>query len=370
MLPSGTVTFLFTDIEGSTRMLESHPQAMGGAMSRHHDLLRDAVEANNGVVFETLGDGVYASFARASDAVRAAIAGQHAIRAEDWGEVGAIRVRMGLHTGDVQVRGEHYFGATLFRCARLMAIGYGGQMLLSRATRDLVQEALPSNASIRALGTHRLKDLAEPTEVFQLIHAELPSEFPALKSLDALANNLPMQTTRFIGREREVAAVRELVSSQRLVTLSGTGGAGKTRLALQVAADLVDTFEGGVWLVEVGPLTEAAHIQQAAANALNVREEPGRPLMTALIDYVRSRHVLLLLDSCEHLVQACAEFVNTLLRSASQLHVLVTSREVLGLGGESVWRVPSLALPPPPPPPPESLDQYEAVGLFLERATA
>src|SRR5579864_6339823 len=288
MLPAGTVTFLFTDIEGSTRMLEEHPNAMGAAMSRHHDLLLQAVESNHGFVFETVGDAVYASFARASDAVRAAIAGQQAIRAEDWGEVGQIRVRMGLHTGDVQVRGEHYFGATLFRCARLMAIGYGGQVLLSRATRDLVQEALPTGASLRALGTHRLKDLAEPTEVFQLLHADLPTEFPPLKSLDALANNLPMQTTRFIGREREVAAVRDLVSAQRLVTLSGTGGAGKTRLALQVAADLVDQFEGGVWLVEVGPLTEPALVQQATATALNVREEPGRSLMNALVDYVRS----------------------------------------------------------------------------------
>src|SRR5579871_4058424 len=201
MLPSGTVTFLFTDIEGSTRMLESHPQAMGGAMSRHHDLLREAVEAHNGVVFETLGDGVYASFARASDAIRAAIAGQLAIAAEDWGELGEIRVRMGLHTGEAQVRGEHYFGPALFRCARLMAVGHGRQMLLSRATTDLVRESLPVGASLRGLGTHRLKDLTEPTEIYQLVYTDLPSEFPPLRTLDALANNLPIQTTRFIGRE-------------------------------------------------------------------------------------------------------------------------------------------------------------------------
>jgi class 3 adenylate cyclase len=217
-LPAGTVSFLFTDIEGSTRLLEDHPQQMGAAMSRHHDLLQAAVEANGGTVFETLGDGVYASFARASDGVRAAIAGQQAIQAEDWGEVGEIRVRMGLHTGDVQVRGEHYFGPALFRCARLMAIGHGGQILLSGATRDLVRESLPARASIRALGRHRLKDLAEPTEVYQLVHPDLPAEFPPLKSLDALANNLPIQPTRFIGREREVVAVRNLVSAQRLVT--------------------------------------------------------------------------------------------------------------------------------------------------------
>jgi predicted ATPase/class 3 adenylate cyclase len=371
-LPAGTVSFLFTDIEGSTRLLEDHPQAMGAAMSRHHDLLREAVEASGGIVFETLGDGVYASFGLAGDGVRAAIAGQRAIRAEDWGAVGEVRVRMGLHTGDVEVRGEHYFGPALFRCARLMAIGHGGQVLLSRATRDLVGEGLPAGVSLKALGTHRLKDLAEPTEIYQLVHPELPADFPPLRSLDALANNLPIQTTRFIGRQREVAAVRELVTFQRLLTLSGTGGAGKTRLALQVAADLVDTFKDGVWLVEMGPVADPALVPQAVATVLSVREEPGRSPLSTLVEFARSRHMLLLLDSCEHVVQACAELANRLLRAAPDLHLLVTSREVLGIDGETTWRVPSLSLPPPPPPPPptEGLDQYEAVGLFLERATA
>src|SRR5579859_7155029 len=368
-LPAGTVSFLFTDIEGSTRLLEQHPQEMGAAMSRHHDLLREAVEANGGIVFETLGDGVYASFARARDGIRAAIGGQRAIRAEDWSAVGELRVRMGLHTGDVQVRGEHYFGPALFRCARLMAIGHGGQILLSRATRDLVDEGLPPGASLRALGTHRLKDLAEPTEIYQLVHPDLPADFPPLNSLDILANNLPTQTTRFIGRQREVAAVRELASAQRLLTLSGTGGAGKTRLALQVAADLVDTFKDGVWLVELGPIADPALVPQAVASALSVREEPGRAPLSALVEFVRSRNLLVLLDSCEHVVQACAELANTLLRAAPDLHILVTSREVLGISGETTWRVPSLSLPPKPPPP-ESMDQYEAVGLFVERARA
>jgi predicted ATPase/class 3 adenylate cyclase len=370
MLPAGTVTFLFTDIEGSTRLLEEHPNAMGNAMSRHHDLLRAAVEANRGVVFETLGDGVYASFSQASDGIRAALAGQQAIKAEDWGDVGEIRVRMGLHTGDVQVRGEHYFGAPLFRCARLMAIGHGGQVLLSRATYDLARDALPPGANIRSLGTHRLKDLAEPTEVYQLQHADLQAVLPPLKSLDALANNLPIQPTRFIGREREIAAVRDLVSAQRLVTLAGTGGAGKTRLALQVAADLIDAFTDGVWLVEIGPVADPSFVPQAAASVLSVREEPGRTPLATLVEYLRTKHLLLLLDSCEHLVQACAELANTLLRTSPRIHILVTSREVFGIGGEAIWRVPSLSLPPSPPPPPEALDQYEAVGLFLERAVA
>jgi predicted ATPase/class 3 adenylate cyclase len=372
VLPAGTVTFLFTDIEGSTRMLQANPVHMGNALARHHELLHQAVEAYNGVVFETLGDGVYASFARASDGVHAALAGEQLIQAEDWGEVGAIRVRMGLHTGDVEVRGEHYFGPALFRCSRLMAIGHGGQVLLTRATRDLVGDALPPGAAIRSLGMHRLKDLAEPAEVFQLMHPTLAANFPPLRSLDALANNLPVNTTRFIGREREVAAVRERVVAERLVTLTGTGGAGKTRLALQVAADLVDRFTDGVWLVEYGPVADPSMVAQTSAAVLSLREEPGREPLATLVDHVRARELLLLMDSCEHVVAACAQLANTLLRAAPRLHILATSREVLGISGETTWRVPSLSLPPkpPPPPPPETLDQYEAIGLFAERARA
>ena len=253
-----------------------------------------------------------------------------------------------------------------------MAIGHGGQVLLSRATRDLVGDALPSGAAIRSLGTHRLKDLAEPADVYQLTHPDLPATFPPLRSLDALANNLPVNTTRFIGREGEVAAVRELVVNQRLVTLTGSGGAGKTRLALQVAADLVDHFADGVWLVEFGPVADSSMVAQTCAAVLSVREEPGREPLATLVDHLRARDVLLLMDSCEHLVAACAGLANTLLRAAPKLHILVTSREVLGIGGETTWRVPSLTLPPKPPPPPrpDSLEQYEAIGLFIERAHA
>ena len=369
-LPAGTVTFLFTDIEGSTRLLQEHPREMGEALARHHDLLREAVEKSGGVVFETLGDGVYASFGRASDGIRAAIEGQRVIQSEDWSAVGKIRVRMGLHTGDVEVRGEHYFGPALFRCARLMAIGYGGQVLVSRATRDLMGDGVPLGATLRSLGIHRLKDLAEPTDVYQLVHPDLQAEFPPLKSLDVLANNLPIQATRFIGREREVAAVREMVLNQRLVTLTGMGGAGKTRLSLQVAADLVDEFPDGVWLAEMGPVADPALVPQTVATVLSVREEPGRSPMASVTETIRNKHMLLLLDSCEHVVQACAEFANAVLRGTPRVHLLVTSREVLGISGEITWRVPSLSLPPTPPPPPESLDQYEAVGLFLERARA
>jgi predicted ATPase/class 3 adenylate cyclase len=369
-LPAGTVTFLFTDIEGSTRMLQANPVQTGNMLARHHDLLLEVVESHGGTVFETLGDGVYASFARASDGVRAALAGQQRIHSEDWGEVGPIHVRMGLHTGDVEVRGEHYFGPALFRCSRLMAIGHGGQVLLSRATRDLVGDGLPSGAAIRSLGVHRLKDLAEPAEVYQLMHPDLPANFPPLRSLDALANNLPVNTTRFIGREEEVAAVRERVVAERLVTLTGTGGAGKTRLALQVAADLVDHFADGVWLVEYGPVADPAMVAQTCAAVLSVREEPGREPLATLVDHLRARDLLLVMDSCEHLVAACAALANTLLRAAPRLHILATSREVLGISGETTWRVPSLSLPPKPPPPPESLGQYEAIGLFVERARA
>src|SRR6266851_5615704 len=292
-LATGTVTFLFTDIEGSTRLLEQHPRAMEATLARHHQVLREIVEAHTGNVFETLGDGVYASFGRASDAIAAALQAQLSMQVEDWGEVGTVRIRIGLHTGDVQLRDDQYFGVALFRCARLMALGHGGQTLVSRTTCDLQGQTLPHGATLRSLGTHRLKDLTEPTEIYQLLHVDLPSEFPALKSLDALPNNLPIQATRFVGREEELATLRELVTSERLVTLFGAGGAGKTRLALHLAADLVDAFPDGVWLADFAPLSDALLVDKTVATALSIREEPGRPVFSSIVDHLRTKRTLL-----------------------------------------------------------------------------
>jgi predicted ATPase/class 3 adenylate cyclase len=384
-LPAGTVTFLFTDLEGSTALLEAHPVAYRDAVARHHALLRGAVEGHGGAVFETVGDAVYAAFARPTDAVAAALAGQQGLQAADWGELGAgaIRARMGLHTGEVERQGAHYFGAPLYRCARLMGAAHGGQTVLSEAAAALVRGALPAGVGVRDLGAHRLKDLREPERVFQLLHPDLPGDFPPLRSLDARPHNLPLQLTSFVGRERELAAVAALLgggpSGPRLVTLTGPGGTGKTRLALQAAADALEAHPDGVWLVELAALADPALVPQAVAAPVGVREEPGRPLAATLTDALRPKRLLLLLDNCEHLVDACARLAEALLRACPALRVLATSREALGVAGEAPYPVPPLSLPELPEPPdlPDAghpparggLAQAEAVRLFVERAT-
>jgi predicted ATPase/class 3 adenylate cyclase len=378
-LPTGTVTFLFTDLEGSTRLLEAHPAAYREAVARHHALLRAAVEADGGVVFETVGDAVYAAFPRPTDAVAAALAGQSALHQEDWGEVGPLRVRMGVHTGEVEVQGAHYFGAPLYRCARLMAAAHGGQTVLSGATAALVRDALPAGADLRDLGEHRLRDLAVSEHVFQLVHRELPAEFPPLRTLDARPNNLPLQVTSFVGRERELAEVTRLLAGEppgpRLVTLTGPGGTGKTRLALQAAADVLDAHPDGVWLVELAALADPAIVPQTVAAAAGVREAPGRPVLSTLTDALKPRRLLLVLDNCEHLLDACARLADALLRACPHVRLLCTSREALGIAGEAAWRVPSLPVPADggaaaPAPGAAGLAGYAAVRLFAERAAA
>jgi predicted ATPase/class 3 adenylate cyclase len=371
-LPTGTVTFLFTDLEGSTRLLQAHPVAYRDAVRRHHALLREAVEAHGGVVFETVGDAVYAAFAAPTAAVAAALAGQTALQGEDWGELeaGAIKARMGLHAGEVERQGSHYFGAPLYRCARLMATAHGGQAVVSGAVAVLVEDALPAGTALRDLGEHRLKDLARPERIFQLLHLDLPVSFPPLRSLDALPHNLPLQVTSFVGRERELADVRRLLGATRLLTLTGPGGTGKTRLALQAAADVLEQYPDGVWLTELGALADPELVPQAAGAAAGVREEPGRPLLATLTDALRPKRLLLVLDNCEHLLDACARLADALLRACPQVRILATSREPLGMAGEAPYRVPSLALPEPGSRPSvEALTHYEAVRLFVERAT-
>jgi predicted ATPase/class 3 adenylate cyclase len=378
-LPTGTVTFLFTDLEGSTALLQAHPAAYREAVRRHHALLQQAVEAHGGVVFETVGDAMYAAFARPTAAVAAALAGQRALHQESWGEVGALRVRMGVHLGEVERQGGHYFGAPLYRCARLMAAAHGGQTVLSGATAALVLDALPAGADLRDLGEHRLRDLAVSEHIFQLVHRELPAEFPPLRTLDARPNNLPLQVTSFVGRERELAEVtRRLVGEPpgpRLVTLTGPGGTGKTRLALQAAADVLDAHPDGVWLVELAALADPAIVPQTVAAAVGVREAPGRPVLATLTDALKPRRLLLVLDNCEHLLDACARLADALLRACPHLRLLCTSREALGIAGEAAWRVPSLPVPAdggaaPPAPGAAGLAGYAAVRLFAERAAA
>jgi predicted ATPase/class 3 adenylate cyclase len=375
-LPAGTVTFLFTTVEGSVRLLEEHPQAYRAALVRYDALLRGAVEAHGGAVFESVGDAVYAAFARSADAVAAALAAQRALQAERWGEVGEIKARMALHTGDVELQGQHYFGAPLYRSARIMATAHGGQVLLSSVIAGLVREALPEGATLRGLGTHRLKDLAAPEEISQLLHPDLRADFPPLKSLSTLHNNLPVQLTSFVGRERELAEVQRLLAAARLVTLVGIGGTGKTRLSLQAAAEALDDFPDGVWQVELAALGDEALVPQAVASAVGVREEPGRPLLDTLLDFLRPKRLLLLLDNCEHLLAACAALASDLLRECPEVRILATSQVALDLPEERVWAVPSLGVPDPARLPRDgaalvaALATYEAVRLFVDRAAA
>jgi predicted ATPase/class 3 adenylate cyclase len=370
-LPSGTVTFLFTDIEGSTTRWEHQPEAMRVALARHDMLVRAAIVEHHGHVVKTMGDAFHAAFSRAPDAVAAALDAQRRLQAEPWGVAGPVRVRMALHTGAAEERDGDYYGPTLNRAARLMSAGHGGQVLLSQATSELIRDGPPEGTSLRDLGEYRLKDLSRPEHVFQLISPDLPTEFPPLRSLDSLPNNLPRYLTSFVGREREIAEVGRLLAATSLLTLVGTGGAGKTRLALQVAAGLLETYPDGVWLVELAALADPSLVQQAVASALGLREATGRPPIAVLSDHLQHRQVLLVLDNCEHLVLACADLVDALLRACPELRVMATSREALGIAGETTWRVPSLLLPDPRhTPTADSLMAYAAVRLFIDRAVA
>jgi predicted ATPase/class 3 adenylate cyclase len=371
-LPSGTVTFLFTDVEGSTRLLERHPEAYRTAITQHHTILCEAVEQNHGAVFETVGDAVYGAFASPGDAVAAALRAQYDLHGASWGDVGSLRVRMGLHTGEVERQGDHYFGAALYRCGRLMDAAHGGQVLLSSATAELVREALPAAAGLHDLGQHRLRDLQRPERVFQLVAPGLAVDFPALRTLESFPNNLPVQPTPLIGREREVVTGRGLLQhpEARLVTLTGPGGVGKTRLGLQIAADLLREFPDGTFFVDLAPVISADLVIPSIAKTLSVREAANRPILDSLKEYLRDRQLLLVLDNFEHVLASAAQ-VADLLSTCLRLKVLVTSREALHLRGERQFPVPPLSLPDRSRG--ESVDQltrYEAIRLFLERAQA
>jgi predicted ATPase/class 3 adenylate cyclase len=375
-LPTGTVTFLLTDIERSTRLWEQHPEAMPAALARHDALITEIVQQHGGAVVKSRGEGdsLFAVFARAVDAVVAAGALQHVLHAEPWPEGVALRVRVAVHTGDAEVREGDYYGAAVNRCARLRAIASGGQTLLSLATQELVRDHLPAGATLRDLGEHRLRDLVRPERVFQLDVPGVPTQFAPLRSLEAFPTNLPVQLTSFIGRERELAEVKQLLEHHRLVTFTGAGGTGKSRLSLQVAADLLDAYPDGVWLVELAPLTDPRLVPGAVADVLGLREEAGRPLLSTLTDVLRKKALLLILDNCEHVISACAELAEALLRQSTQLRILASSREALGIAGEHPFRVPSLSLPDPrrlssaAPDLATALSQSEAVRLFIDRA--
>jgi predicted ATPase/class 3 adenylate cyclase len=372
--PSGTVTFLFTDIQGSTKLWQSNPREMTTAVARHDALLKETVEANHGVVFKTVGDAVCAAFGTALDGLSAAVASQLALKAEPWPLPSPILVRMALHTGEAEERDADYFGPALNRVARLLAIGHGGQTLLSLVAAELVRDALPDGVSLREMGEHRLKDLYRPEMVYQVVHSGLASDFPALNSLDTHPHNLPLQPTPFIGREKELAEAARLLSGDgtRLLTVTGPGGMGKTRFALQAAAELIELFPNGVWFVDLAPLRDPAHLSGAIARVLRLKEDSGRPLIDALVDHLRGKRMLIVLDNFEQIMPAAAN-VARILSECPGIRMVVTSREALSLRGEQVLVLASLSLPTIDRRTPVAigrLTQYEAVRLFIDRATA
>jgi len=368
------VTFLFTDIERSSVLWEMHPQAMGRALAQHDALLRVVLAEHRGQVFKTMGDAFCVAFEDALDAVQAAVAAQRQLAIAVWEETGPLRVRMALHTGEVERRDGDYFGPTLNRVARVLSTGHGGQTLLSSTTAALVRSILPADIALRDLGERRLKDLNRPERIFQFVVLDLPADFPPLRSLEVLPNNLPAQVTSFVGRAREMAEVKRLLGTTRLLTLTGPGGTGKTRLSLQVAAEVLEGFPHGVWLVELATVTDPEWVPEAVAAALEIRMEAERTALETLIDALRARHLLLVLDNCEHLIEASARLATTLLQRCREVRILASSREALNIPGETLWNVPALALP-------DSfrlvkslefreLVALESVQLFVERAAA
>jgi predicted ATPase/class 3 adenylate cyclase/DNA-binding CsgD family transcriptional regulator len=370
--PSGTVTLLLTDVEGSTRLWDTDREAMAQASARHNRIVRERIRVAGGQVFKTVGEAFRAVFADPSAALASAVAIQRAVDSEPWPPGLPIRVGVALHSGACVQRNGDYFGPVVNRVARLLAVGHGGQVLVSGAAYELLAGRLPGGIGLADLGEHRLKDLGRAERVFQVTGPGLAGRFGPLRSLDdpALRHNLPSQATSFVGRAPELAEVRSLVSGgSRLATITGPGGIGKSRLALQVAAEALDGTGDGVWLVELAPVAEPKLVAHTVAAALGVREEPGRPMVDTLVDAVGDRHLMVILDNAEHVLGAAAKLVDAMMRSCPRAYLLVTSREPLGISGEHVFRVPPLSIPPADVAAPGQLAAFESVQLFADHAS-
>jgi len=368
---SAVTTFLFTDIEGSTRLWEDQPERMRRALGRHDRLLREAVERQHGVVVKTTGDGVHAAFQDPRDAVVASVEAQIALADHALTEGLALHIRCGMHAGVSERSEDDYFGTAVNRAARIMSAAHGGQVLVSQTVADLVRDRLPNGVSLRDLGAVRLRDLSSAERVYQVEHAKLRCDFPALRSLEALPNNLPQQLTTFVGREQEHREIKVALNATRLLTLSGVGGMGKTRLSLHVAADVGLDYPDGVWFVELAPISDMSLVPLAVASVLGVKEEPGRPVSEALIAFVRDRRLLLVLDNCEHVIHGCARLAKQLLQAGAHVKILASSREHFNVAGEKVYTLPPLSVPGSEDT--SSVDAvagFEAVRLFVDRATA
>jgi predicted ATPase/class 3 adenylate cyclase len=367
--PSGTVTFMFTDIQGSTKLWESYPDSMKLALDHHNELMAQIVKTHNGYLVKTTGDGMLAAFADPASSATAAVAVHQGLAAGSWEGVGSLKVRIGLHTGNAQYSDGDYYGSTLNRASRIMSIGHGGQTLVSVATQKLLADTLPTGLSLQDLGHHQLKDLTRPENVYQLNHPELDRDFAALKSLSRLPHNLSVQVTSFVGRDNDVEQITVLLDTARAVTLTGIGGAGKTRLSLQVAADLIEQYADGVWFVELARITEPSLVVNTIGEVLEISEVPGRAMLDTLSDALQRKQLLLVIDNCEHLLETGAEVAAVLLKACPELRILASSREELGIAGETTYAVAPLPLPDAQGDV-GALLSTPSVQLFVERAQA
>ncbi len=383
--PTGNVTFLFTDIEGSTRLAQEFPESLHTALEKHHAIVQNAIESNNGFAFEIVGDSFCCAFENTEDAVKAAVQIQINLSSEMCQLSGqerkncAIRVRIGIHSGNAEWNGKTYMGyITLARTARVMSAAYGEQILISKDAYELCcpkpgsrKEETESNISFRDLGERRLKDVIEPIRLFQVVSKELREEFPPLMTLDARPNNLPVQLSGFIGRADEIKHAKELLKDNRLLTLTGTGGLGKTRFSLQVAADLIDDFANGVWFVDLAAVSDPVFLPITILNDLGLKEEQKKTPEETLGEHLKDKEILIILDNCEQIIESCAKLTENLLLTCPKLKVIATSREALNCKGEQTYRIPPLTVPDPNHNnTPEQLTQYESVRLFIERALA
>jgi predicted ATPase/class 3 adenylate cyclase len=370
-LPTGTVTFLFTDVEGSTRLLQTLGDGYAAVHDEHAAIIRRAVAEGGGVEVSTHGDAFFVAFASPAGAVRAAVAAQRGLAAHDWSPGPAVRVRMGVHTGEGTLGGDDYVGIDVHRAARIADAAHGGQVIVSDATRGLVEHALPAGVSLRDLGPHHLRGIADPERLHQLVVEGLRADFPPPRTLDARPNNLPPQLTSFVGREEEIAEVERLLDRSRLLTLTGPGGSGKSRLALRVAGELLTRFEDGSFFIDLSPVTDPDLVPAAVAKALGVPEAAGRPVLEEVKEHLRHRELLQVVDNFEQVAEA-GHVIEELLVAAPRLRTMVTSRVVLSLPGEQEYEVPPLHVPDAArlPRDPADLGAVEAVRLFCERALA